>query len=97
LQATGFQRRFIYCIDRFFTGVLTSLPQTRCSIWHHAAYRYEDNFTRPEEFIPERWLLDASAEFKNDKREVVQPFMVGPRGCLGKGSVPRTTQKLVRA
>jgi cytochrome P450 len=62
--------------------------QTRCNIFHHAAYRYEDNFARAEEYIPERWLVDAPAEFKDDKREVVQPFMVGPRGCIGKGSVP---------
>ncbi|KAF2099150.1 cytochrome P450 CYP3/CYP5/CYP6/CYP9 [Rhizodiscina lignyota] len=58
--------------------------KTRCSIYHHAAYRYEENFARPDEFIPERWLPDAPAEFRNDKREVVQPFMVGLRGCLGK-------------
>ncbi|KAK7192093.1 trichothecene c-15 hydroxylase [Paraphaeosphaeria sporulosa] len=59
--------------------------QTRCNIFHYAAYRYEANFAQPEEFIPERWLVNAPAEFKNDKREVVQPFMVGPRGCIGKG------------
>ncbi|KAL1606247.1 hypothetical protein SLS60_003649 [Paraconiothyrium brasiliense] len=58
---------------------------TRCSIFHHAAYRYDENFARPEEFIPERWLVIAPSEFKDDKREVVQPFMVGPRGCIGKG------------
>jgi cytochrome P450 len=59
--------------------------QTRCNIFHHAAYRYEANFARSEEFIPERWLVNAPAEFKADKREVVQPFTVGPRGCIGKG------------
>jgi cytochrome P450 len=44
----------------------------------------EPNFARPEEFIPERWLADTPIEFRNDKREAFQPFMVGPRGCLGK-------------
>ena len=58
---------------------------TRCSIFHHAAYRYSGNFARAEEFIPERWLANAPAEFRDDKRDVVQPFMVGPRGCIGKG------------
>ncbi|KAJ4356741.1 uncharacterized protein N0V89_004777 [Didymosphaeria variabile] len=58
---------------------------TRCSIFHHAAYRYDEYFARPEDFVPERWLVNAPSEFKNDKREVVQPFMVGPRGCIGKG------------
>lgn len=81
--------RLIY--STMFSFDLTSLLQSRCSIWHHAAYRYEQNFTRPEEFIPERWLPNAPAEFRDDKREVLQPFMVGPRGCLGKRYVPRTT------
>ncbi|KAK3063410.1 hypothetical protein LTS18_000586 [Coniosporium uncinatum] len=58
--------------------------KTVASISHHAAYRYERNFARPDEFIPERWLPEAPAEFANDKRGVLQPFMVGPRGCLGK-------------
>lgn len=59
--------------------------RTRCNIFHHAAYRYENNFARAEEFIPERWLVYAPAEFMSDKREVVRPFTVGPRGCLGEG------------
>jgi cytochrome P450 len=58
--------------------------QTRCAIFHLAAYMSESNFARPTEFIPERWMPDAPAEFRNDKREALQPFMVGPRGCLGK-------------
>ena len=58
--------------------------QTRAAIFHHAAYRYEHNFARPNEFIPERWLPDAPLEFKSDTRDVLQPFHVGPRGCIGK-------------
>ncbi|KAK3063569.1 hypothetical protein LTS18_014472 [Coniosporium uncinatum] len=58
--------------------------KTVASISHHAAYRYERNFARPDEFIPERWLPEAPAEFANDKQGLLQPFMVGPRSCLGK-------------
>ena len=57
---------------------------THCAVFHYAAYRYEHNFTRPEDFIPERWLPNAPSEFANDAREVLQPFHTGPRGCLGK-------------
>lgn len=43
----------------------------------------------PNTFIPERWLLssitDPSSPFYRDHRDVVQPFSVGPRACLGKG------------
>ena len=60
------------------------LRQTHVAVCHHAAYRYEQNFTRAEDFVPERWLPNAPPEFTNDQRAVVQPFSVGPRGCLGK-------------
>lgn len=63
---------------------ITDVYQTYVAISHHAAYRYGQNFARPDEFIPERWLPNTPSEFKNDQRDVVQPFMVGPRGCLGK-------------
>ncbi|CAG8094896.1 unnamed protein product [Penicillium olsonii] len=49
---------------------------------HYASYHSESNFSYPEQFIPERWLDDPV--FKNDQRNVLQPFSLGPRGCLGK-------------
>ncbi|KAK0354524.1 hypothetical protein LTR94_012135 [Friedmanniomyces endolithicus] len=58
---------------------------TRVAIFHQAAYRSEQNFARPNDFVPERWLPGPLTEFKQDHRDVLQPFMVGPRGCLGKG------------
>ncbi|KAL6704174.1 hypothetical protein ACN47E_008734 [Coniothyrium glycines] len=49
---------------------------------HYAAYHSHLNFERPLEFIPERFI-DVSA-FPNDRREVLQPFSVGPRNCIGR-------------
>jgi cytochrome P450 len=44
------------------------------------------NFTDPAKFVPERWLDDTSEyeRYANDRREVFQPFSVGPRNCIGK-------------
>ena len=64
--------------------LLTCIPQTSCGIHQLAANRIEANFTRPEEFLPERWFDDAPAEFANDRREIYQPFSFGPRNCIGK-------------
>lgn len=40
------------------------------------------NWTRPYEFLPERWLHPE--DFPGDKRDASQPFSLGPRGCIGK-------------
>lgn len=52
------------------------------NLW--AANRSQKNFHRPLEFVPERWMKDAPAEFSNDARGVLKPFSIGPRDCLGK-------------
>ncbi|KAF9772101.1 hypothetical protein IL306_010215 [Fusarium sp. DS 682] len=39
----------------------------------------ERNFTRPDEFLPERWI----GEGFGDRKEASKPFSLGPRGCLG--------------
>ncbi|GKZ36939.1 hypothetical protein AbraIFM66950_008204 [Aspergillus brasiliensis] len=52
------------------------------NINHWSVYRSPANFTRPNEFIPERWM--GAAEFETDVRDVFQPFSVGPRSCIGK-------------
>lgn len=63
---------------------LTSRTQTSCAVYQLAASRLEINFARPNTFLPERWLDDAPAEFSQDRREIYQPFSVGPRNCIGK-------------
>ncbi|TKA45892.1 hypothetical protein B0A54_03577 [Friedmanniomyces endolithicus] len=67
----------------------------RVAIFHQAAYRSEQNFARPNDFVPERWLPEPPTEFKQDHRDVLQPFMVGPRGCLGKGLANAETRLLL--
>ena len=48
-----------------------------------AAYRNPKNFHSPDSFIPERWLGEDEKSSK-DNKQVLQPFSLGPRGCLGK-------------
>ncbi|EON61526.1 hypothetical protein W97_00741 [Coniosporium apollinis CBS 100218] len=48
-----------------------------------AAYRNPKNFHSPDSFIPERWLGE-DEESSEDNKQVLQPFSLGPRGCLGK-------------
>jgi hypothetical protein len=64
--------------------LLIFVQQTSCGIHQLAANRLEANFTRPEEFLPERWFDDVPAEFAHDRREIYQPFSFGPRNCIGK-------------
>ena len=59
---------------------------TTVGINFFAAFHSPHNFHAPEKFAPERWLSDdsAAALYANDNKDVVQPFSVGPRNCLGK-------------
>jgi len=55
------------------------------SVSHWSAYQSEINFRDPKMFIPERWLGDP--RYDGDAKEVLQPFSIGPRNCLGKKRV----------
>ena len=46
-----------------------------------AAYYSSQNFGRPNEFIPERWM--GGEEWEWEHRGVLQPFSMGPRNCVG--------------
>ncbi|KAJ5625579.1 hypothetical protein N7510_001888, partial [Penicillium lagena] len=88
------------CLDealRMFPPVANGLPRvchgavisgqyipenTYVSIHHWALYRRQEYFAEPNTYHPERFLGDA--KFENDRREVLQPFHVGPRNCLGR-------------
>ena len=59
---------------------------TTVGVNYYAAFHSSHNFYEPERFVPERWLSDSATTgpYANDNRDVVQPFSVGPRNCLGK-------------
>lgn len=61
-----------------------TLIQTSVALQLYAACRSSSNFHRPDEFLPERWLAPADPAFAADRREVSQPFSVGPRNCIGR-------------
>ncbi|KAF2141616.1 uncharacterized protein K452DRAFT_271236 [Aplosporella prunicola CBS 121167] len=52
----------------------------------YSAYHSSRNFALPDDFIPERWLTgtEADARFANDDKEVLHPFSIGPRNCIGQ-------------
>ena len=58
-------------------------PHTSLTINLWAANRSTSNFHRPAEFLPERWLRNPLAEFREDCRSVLNPFSIGPRNCIG--------------
>ncbi|KAH7026785.1 cytochrome P450 [Macrophomina phaseolina] len=47
-----------------------------------AAYLSARNFKDADAFIPERWLPDSG--YGSDRKETLQPFLFGPRNCVGK-------------
>ncbi|KAK4508554.1 hypothetical protein PRZ48_002293 [Zasmidium cellare] len=55
---------------------------TFCGVAQYAANRYKPAFRDADSFIPERWLGDA--KYAADELELVQPFAIGPRNCLGQ-------------
>ncbi|KAM7191944.1 Bcaba2 [Naviculisporaceae sp. PSN 640] len=67
-------------------------PGTTVSAHHYTSTRSPLNWTRPQEFLPERWLYPE--QFPHDKRHASQPFMLGPRGCIGK-NLSHIEQRLV--
>ena len=49
------------------------------------ANRSSRRFTKPDDFIPERWMEGEKGKpWKTDDRDVVQTFGIGPRNCVGK-------------
>ncbi|BCR98475.1 cytochrome P450 [Aspergillus luchuensis] len=55
---------------------------TYVSMHQWALYHREKHFTDPNSYHPERFM--GSPQFTHDRRDVFQPFHVGPRNCLGR-------------
>ncbi|KAI4177418.1 MAG: hypothetical protein LQ343_000399 [Gyalolechia ehrenbergii] len=47
-------------------------------------FRSPSNFVEPNTYVPERWLPEADSKYDADRKEAHEPFMVGPRNCIGK-------------
>ncbi|KAK1656312.1 cytochrome P450 [Colletotrichum phormii] len=58
--------------------------ETLVSVNPYSAFTNPENWARPNEFVPERWIHTDAPEWKDDKRDVHEPFSYGPRNCLGK-------------
>jgi cytochrome P450 len=54
---------------------------TTVSVYSWAATHSPNNFSRPDEFVPERWI---DPQYAGENKEASQPFSLGPRGCIGK-------------
>lgn len=75
-------------------GLLRTVPQggsyidghwvpegTSVAVGSWAASHNPKNFRDPDSFIPERWLSD---DYASDNKKGMQPFSLGPRGCIGR-------------
>lgn len=71
---------------------------TTVGVNHFSISRHGDNFSRANEFLPERWLPETrdTAPFNQDDRACTQPFSFGPRNCLGK-NLAKAEMRLVMA
>jgi cytochrome P450 len=63
--------------------------QTTIGAQIYASFHSPSNFADPNVFLPKRWLPDTWTEadrrrFENDRKDVLHPASLGPRGCLGK-------------
>ncbi|KKZ65868.1 hypothetical protein EMCG_08373 [[Emmonsia] crescens] len=63
--------------EYFPAGTIVSYMQ-----W--AANVCPSNFADPTSFHLERWLHPDQDPFANDRRDAVQPFLQGPRDCIGQ-------------
>lgn len=65
-----------------------TLPTDECLIFitHVAMHRADKYWVRPEEFLPERWLVEPGHELY-PMRGAWRPFEHGPRNCIAQGQV----------
>lgn len=64
-------------------------PTGNCMIYilHLALQRLPENFVRPDEFLPERWLVGPEDPLYPNVKGAWRPFEYGPRNCIGQLSV----------
>jgi cytochrome P450 len=66
----------------------TSLPTDDSILWilHVEMHRSPSYWVRPEEFLPERWLVSPGHELY-PQPGAWRPFELGPRNCIGQALV----------
>lgn len=57
---------------------------TSVAVGGWAASHNPENFVDCDAFVPERWLEDSEGKWKGDRKKAMQPFSLGPRGCIGR-------------
>ncbi|KAL9128895.1 MAG: hypothetical protein Q9217_002517 [Psora testacea] len=74
-----------------------NLPTDRCIVWgdHYGTHHNPRQWARPEEFLPERWLVPEGDELYPTKN-AWRPFERGPRNCIGQ-ELALTEIKLILA
>jgi len=80
----GFVAGGVCCTNLPGTLKNADIYQMQAGIAQLAANHYPSNFTRHDEFIPERFETNCPPEFANDDKAAMQSFSFGPRNCLGK-------------
>ena len=63
----------------------TPFPTEKCLIWsnHYGLHRNPRYWVRPDEFLPERWLVSEGDPLYPVK-DAWRPFEKGPRSCIGQ-------------
>lgn len=54
------------------------------SVSSWSAAHSPSHFTDPLTFAPERWLDSERSKYPRHVKDASQPFLYGPRGCIGK-------------
>ncbi|KAI4282001.1 MAG: hypothetical protein L6R38_003258 [Xanthoria sp. 2 TBL-2021] len=63
-----------------------SCPTDGLLIWsnHFAIHRNEEYWQRPDEFLPQRWLVEKDHYLYNADKGAWRSFEHGPRNCIGQ-------------
>lgn len=59
-------------------------PNVSVGVHQYSANHSKGNFSRPDSFVPERWLKSTREEFRDDTKAAMQAWSIGPRACIGK-------------
>jgi cytochrome P450 len=61
-------------------------PTDNCMVYilHLVMQRLPSSFVRPDEFLPERWLVDPEDPLYPTVKGAWRPFEYGPRNCIGQ-------------